>query len=680
MQASLDKAKAELKEAETKLEKAKAELEKAEAKLEKAKAELEEAKEKAVPKDEEIVRAGVCSAQAGVTSAQAGVTSAQEMVSALTRVVANFLTLEAGPPLKRVKPSSCDLDQQALVRKGDYVNVRHMKLAGLSSPDSDCLLFVRQETVDLWNALERATIKNCNLCVDGPPGTGKSTEAWAWALWKAKNQKTTVVWFHFSKTCAVKAMIDGKQDTITVDAAAKISQITTSEGDFLVVDGVTKAESVDIRRACSAWREAGEGKRSYVLVTSVSIVVPLEQNEQAQVEEFTVGSWTFEQYEEACQKVSFFDSIKTNLQCPNFTGDDKKQLLLSKYEFAGGSARWMFEFSYFQWQRDFESHYEKIADFKTFWTEGAGDAALVAVNHLRSVTVLGGKKNYFFVSKHAMTELARKCDDQRKFLLDSYKKAEESQNPAFKGWIFEFDVDYQLRQAQANKTKISLAIRSTDPTLKVEESPVSKYITFESVGDLVSEIKELGDGSVLWGKPGLWCQKAYDFLSFRKLNGDLYMTVANATVASTHSVLLEVVHLLAVDLGQNRCPVEKIRFDFIVPKNAEFKVGAVTGSLCMWKNVNGKPWPNKDHTSAYLDFIVVAEIHRTFSFHRLKCCSHITVPTIEHLSKTFDKHRERKSREVSGYLRILFYVHGDTIWTRLLMLSAAKTLTAQMRA
>eukprot|EP00808_Paulinella_micropora_P011937 g41996.t1 len=475
MQASHDKAKAELKEAEAKLKEADAKLKEAEAKLKEAKlekanfkAELEKAKlEKAVPKDEEIARAGVCSAQAAVNSAQAGVTSAQEMVSALTRVVANLLTLEAGPPLKRLKPFLCDLDQQALDRK---------------------------ETVDLWNAMETATIKNCNLSVDGPSGTGKSTEAWAWALWKAKKQKTTVVWFHFSKTCVVKAMIDGKQDTITVDAAEKTSQITTSEGDFLVVDGVTKAESVDIRRACSAWRRAGEGKRSYVLVTSASIVIPLEQNLQAQVEEFTVGSWTFEQYEQACQQVSFFNGIKTNLKCPNFTGDDKKQLLLSKYEFAGGSARWMFEFSYLNWQRDFESHYEKIADFKTFWTEGAGDASLVAVNHLRSVTVLDGKKKLFFVSKHAMTKLARKCDDQRKFLLDSYNKAEESRNPAYKGWIFEFDVDYQLRQAQVNKTKLSLAIRSTDSPLKVEKSPVSKYITFMSVDDLVSEIKELGDG------------------------------------------------------------------------------------------------------------------------------------------------------------------------------------------
>eukprot|EP00808_Paulinella_micropora_P027184 g24043.t1 len=585
MQASLDKAKAELKEAEAKLEKAKAELEK-------AKAELEEAKEKAVPKDEEIVRAGVCSAQAGVTSAQ-------EMVSALTRVVANFLTLEAGPPLKRVKLSSCDLDQQALVRKGDYVNVRHMKLAGLSSPDSDCLLFVRQETVDLWNALEIATSNNCNLCVDGPPGTGKSTEAWAWALWKAKNKKTTVVWFHFSKTCAVKAMINGKQDTITVDAAAKISQITTSEGLVRHGEKLVRASAPmywsPVFRLLSLWNRTNRlrWKSSQLVRGRLSSMKKLAKR---------------------CPSLI---ASRPTFSAPTL-------LVMTRNSSSSPSTSLL---------RDFESHYEKIADFKTFWTEGAGDAALVAVNHLRSVTVLGGKKKYFFVSKHAMTELARKCDDQRKFLLDSYKKAEESQNPAFKGWIFEFDVDYQLCQAQVNKTKISLAIRSTDPTLKVEESPVSKYITFESVDDLVSEIKELGDGSVLWGKPGLWCQKAYDFLSFRKLNGDLYMTVANATAASTHSVLLEVVHLLAVDLGQNGCPVEKIRFDFIVPKNAEFKVGAVTGHLCMWKNVNGKPWPNKDHTSAYLDFIVVAEIHPTFSFHSI----------------SISRENLEKSQDISGY-------------------------------
>jgi hypothetical protein len=44
---------------------------------------------------------------------------------------------------------------------------------------------------------------------------------------------------------------------------------------------------------------------------------------------------------------------------------------------------------------------------------------------------------YFFVSKHAAEQLALKCNDKRKFFVESYAKAAAAQNPAYRGWIFE---------------------------------------------------------------------------------------------------------------------------------------------------------------------------------------------------------------------------------------------------
>ena len=50
-----------------------------------------------------------------------------------------------------------------------------------------------------------------NLRITGPPGTGKSTEAWAWALWKARTGKKTINWFHFTKSKKFKVVIDQNQ-------------------------------------------------------------------------------------------------------------------------------------------------------------------------------------------------------------------------------------------------------------------------------------------------------------------------------------------------------------------------------------------------------------------------------------------------------------------------------------
>jgi hypothetical protein len=70
------------------------------------------------------------------------------------------------------------------------------------------------ETQELWTELESVgSVKN--LAVSGPPGDGKSTTVWAWALHAAFTEKKTVTWFHCDKLQFVKAVLDGAARTIT---------------------------------------------------------------------------------------------------------------------------------------------------------------------------------------------------------------------------------------------------------------------------------------------------------------------------------------------------------------------------------------------------------------------------------------------------------------------------------
>ena len=94
-----------------------------------------------------------------------------------------LLTRDQSSAKQRVELSEQKLsDQQALTTIDQFVDIKQQDLAGLSVKNTR--FYVRPESVDLWNKIENVTNEGNNLRVSGPPGTGKSTEAWAWALWK----------------------------------------------------------------------------------------------------------------------------------------------------------------------------------------------------------------------------------------------------------------------------------------------------------------------------------------------------------------------------------------------------------------------------------------------------------------------------------------------------------------
>ena len=479
------------------------------------------------------------------------------------------------------------------------------KNIGFGAVVAENLIYVRQETVDMWNAIESEIVKGFNISVGGPPGTGKSTEAWAWARWKASSAKKKVVWFHFTKRGVLKVDIDGSTGMMTC-LSAEITDIKSSDGDYLVADGLTKHDSTAIFRACSYWQGQQEG-RVYVTVSSVSLSAAVEQNEEFKISEYTVASWTFEDYEKACENNVFFEKVRGNLCCVKGT-ENKAELLLSKYEFAGGCARWMFEFTHEKWKTDFDEHLQKVTDYKHIFSEAGGDANPEAVNHLRGLTMNGKEKKYFFVSQHAIRALSEKTNDKRAFIVESYKKAHETKNPSYLGWIFEFDVDFQLNNAHTNKGNFTVSLRGENE--EKEELPVTSYITYSDEKEIARAIGKLNGNEVLWAKPSLWCQKAFDFLHFRKTGNEISMAVVNATHAKKHAVLLETVSTLGKNLGRKDCVIAKIRFDFFVPSTADFKVGEVTGRLCEWKNMDGIPWPNKLNANEYVEgrFIVIADV------------------------------------------------------------------------
>jgi predicted NACHT family NTPase len=80
--------------------------------------------------------------------------------------------------------------QAPFSNSGSFVEVQQKSLAfKLNVREEEAeRMYVREESKLLWETLNNAVENKQNLSVNGPPGTGKSTEVWAWALWHAKTK------------------------------------------------------------------------------------------------------------------------------------------------------------------------------------------------------------------------------------------------------------------------------------------------------------------------------------------------------------------------------------------------------------------------------------------------------------------------------------------------------------
>ena len=90
-------------------------------------------------------------------------------------------------------------EQTPCTRENGFVSTQSLIFGGLvgNAASTKALMFVRPKVVEMWNELEKMQPSSKQLHVCGPPGTGKSTVAWAWACFTA--QQKNVVWVNVDK-------------------------------------------------------------------------------------------------------------------------------------------------------------------------------------------------------------------------------------------------------------------------------------------------------------------------------------------------------------------------------------------------------------------------------------------------------------------------------------------------
>jgi len=140
-----------------------------------------------------------------------------------------------------------------------------MHLAGCSKA-SEVDLYIRKEAKEMWKWLDE---QQGVVYVHGPPGTGKSSIAWAWICHKSTTK--TILWISLKIKMGFATVATFKDGNIT-----SWSQMTTSvpiligqyQGEILVIDGLTATSHQNIAGASFTWLQNKLRSKELVFVAS----------------------------------------------------------------------------------------------------------------------------------------------------------------------------------------------------------------------------------------------------------------------------------------------------------------------------------------------------------------------------------------------------------------------------
>jgi hypothetical protein len=453
------------------------------------------------------------------------------------------------------KQASCDGIEK-------FVTVSALQAGGWGIDEQ--LIFVRPEAAALWSKLETSATA---LHIEGPPGTGKSTIAWAWACAKAQEQK--VLWVHLDRfgVGSVAILGDDMIVSFTTEACNLKVLVRNSLTSIVVVDGVTN-EDKDLLGASLSWQDKMAGRRA-VVVTSAQLTAPKENYAARDVVKFFMPSWSFEQYDTACMNDSFYGDISARL------GDDdtKDERLANKFFFAGASARWMFSFTPQEVRDEVHDQMRKVANMQSLLAGTSGDRARDAVNHLR---LMDQKGNIFIVCEYAMRLISEKCEAS--FITQATHFASKLNNPVFDGWVFE--LDFMLKLRLADEVQASLTVYCDGG--EEEAWAVPKRQVFDTVADI--NANHLNDNT--WFIPERWNQGGYDAV---QLLPNKRLRFVQITRARTHDLKLRYFAEFVKQVIKMKQAVEKVEIVFVIPfERVDFKlpsVAQVSGKLqtSLWK-------------------------------------------------------------------------------------------------
>eukprot|EP00291_Cryptomonas_curvata_P027183 CAMPEP_0172158370 /NCGR_PEP_ID=MMETSP1050-20130122/4333_1 /TAXON_ID=233186 /ORGANISM="Cryptomonas curvata, Strain CCAP979/52" /LENGTH=605 /DNA_ID=CAMNT_0012827751 /DNA_START=132 /DNA_END=1950 /DNA_ORIENTATION=+ len=447
---------------------------------------------------------------------------------------------------QKIDVSCFKIDKPTL---GSWYQVNGLACAGLVEEENDRqILYTRHQVVELWDNLDSflEDRKQRAFSIFGSPGVGKSCEVWAWGFQNACNKNLDLLWVHVDKY-ATAVCVENRRDGVYRCEAGPSELaviLKNSQSKVVIFDGFERGMS--LYEGCLIHLLPAEFPERKAMVVS-SLGGGLEPKHirmrLKRFRELEIEPWTQEEFLSACKNLRFFDSVShcfdVDIEIDGLLPDSEKlkiveTLVKEKFFFAGASARWMFEHSIDEIQKTICSHLEKVSQFSSLMSFATGLRSAESYNHL--LLKFRNVPDVFFVSQYAM-DLALRRWGQGTDIKYAYSLAEKHKNPAFLGWVVQFDFFDQLKIVESlSQGQNKISVFDADKTS--EEWTVNKVINFDSkAGKLNPDHWQVNN----WMLPDTWNQAGYDAacLVLRR-DGNLCLKIVQITKAKRHNLDLNV--------------------------------------------------------------------------------------------------------------------------------------------
>lgn len=287
-------------------------------------------------------------------------------------------------------------DLRELPSEAKFVLVPLTNLAALGVVDADITerdspdFYQRSEVTELWAEIDSLPYEKV-LFVRGQPGTGKSTAISRKVLSMAAKEeagRSNILWVSINRNGDFQSAVyfQGRsyyKFRMHTGELAVFLHAPSVPLDTVVVDGVTSAGATRIQSDVTNWVvHTDTNKYARAILSSSTKVEELRSHQNSTVRYLTIHSWKLEEFYEAfvqsgkptkiydncstlfyeeygieatdCKQESeslsaeLSDSEKTidsNIRLKQITTHDIFDAVGSRYQYSGGSARWMFNYS-----------------------------------------------------------------------------------------------------------------------------------------------------------------------------------------------------------------------------------------------------------------------------------------------------------------------------------------------
>ena len=452
--------------------------------------------------------------------------------------------------------------------------------SGLSK--KSCTLYCRSTFAKQFTFLQERVVKEGVIgWILGPPGTGKSTTALAFASTLDRND-IDVTWIHLSRAftpmCVrLQGSLKKSREIENIeDLKLILNDVDASKTHLVFLDGYTTKgpRHIEFLMACNSWLIFNSKVRRLVVVCSMPCrgKINEEEDDMHRVEEFFVYSWKLTEFKEAVKHQELFSSIKDNMD-PGVVEKGRDagtevitDLVESKFYFAGGCSRYMFRFPTMKVVEFLDRSISSVGDVMPYIKGTIGDRSDSVINRLFGLSLDDNSKNETsIVSRYAAVGLALKLGAD---LVRNFAKAiDNDRNPSMNGWIFEM-------LFFANLQDVGVTLYDGDSEKHCwGKSKVNELNVKSGVFPLFPP------NTGVWLKPQNWNQGGYDAIYIDKSQSLVRFVQVTSGDAHSFKIGFFATFLETLKNSEQSFEIKTLEIVFVVEhsKFATFHLSTITG-------------------------------------------------------------------------------------------------------